>query len=109
MSIKNLGLITVIILLNGCAATISPEASNVQLHSQVSNIVDGCKKLGPVRARGQSVVSMNHLRTQTKANLRQAAYDQYQADTVVMVNMDASNGLISGEAYANGIAYNCFK
>ena len=109
MLTKYVGLIIIGLLAGGCGARISPEASSVQIHSQVSNILDDCKKLGPVRVRSTSAWSPANAERQARADLRQAAYDKYKADTVVLVNIDSSLGFAVDEAYANGIAYRCFK
>lgn len=37
-------------LLSGCSATLSPAASKIQVHTQISTALDKCRKLGPVTA-----------------------------------------------------------
>jgi len=109
LSTTRLLAISSVLFLFGCATTISEEASEVQVHSQVSSIVNDCQKLGPVRVSASSSWSTDHAYRQAKADLRQAALDQYGADTVVIVNSDEEVGFFTGESHMNGIAYDCFK
>jgi len=98
------------VLISSCSANLSKEAGEVQLHSQISAILDDCEKLGPVRVMAKSLWSTNKARAQAKADLRQAAYDKYKADTVVLVNTDEEKIYFTHDkSYANGIAFNCFK
>lgn len=49
----------------GCA-TVSPEAEKVQVHRQVSNLVNDCRKLGPLSAaRFDSEWAIADMREQT--------------------------------------------
>lgn len=43
----------ILLIVTGCA-TIGPEASRVALHSQESNLLNDCKKLGPVTAEASA-------------------------------------------------------
>lgn len=97
--------------LSGCAVVTSPEAERVHLHTQASTILilDSCKKLGLVKGWGESIESSYAAIEQAKTSLRQAAYDRYNADSVLLVNMDIRERLFKEEVYMNGIAYNCFK
>lgn len=93
-------------LIVGCV-TITPEAEDVALHTQISTILDDCEKLGPVKARVSlwSVASYDQGYQQVKNNLRDEAYKIYNADTVAIINTDE----ISSELIAHGIAFKCYE
>lgn len=88
----------------GCVS-ISPEAQKVMLHSSSSTIVDDCKRLGPVTGEASlwSVMTVAEGYQQAKNKLRENAYWQYGADTVVMVNTDQ----YATRVVAQGVAFKC--
>jgi uncharacterized membrane-anchored protein len=101
--------LTALILLNGCAATLTPDAQKVILHTQMSTAVSGCKKLGNVVAEAKNSPLDDYIiKQQAINNLREIAYKTHQADTVVLVNVDRmGNAFMLDKYVAQGIAYKC--
>jgi len=94
--------VAISILLSGCGATLSPAASKIQVHSQISTALDTCKKLGPVTATytkrpfvDSEPFLLAALRDET-AKLGGDSLARLQRDDV------------GGEAIRHGIAYKCF-
>ncbi len=78
-----------VLLIMGCSPTITSEAQNVVVHSQVSNLLGGCERLGVVSAKRRSRGSLSSPSlTQAKNDIRHEAYVKYGADTVAIVNID---------------------
>ena len=106
---KYIGL-AALVLISGCAATnLTQDAQRVVLHSQLSAVISDCKKLGNVfgEARGGLGNDMDR-KQQAINNMRDNAFKQYQADTVVLVNVDTfGNALISEKLVAQGMAFKC--
>ena len=97
----------VIALLTACGTTVSPEARKIQVHSQMSNLLDDCKKLGPVSGYANQFDNITGDPYQdAEYNLRQTAHDTYQADTVVVINTDVS-GTVGNVYEVQGIALDC--
>ena len=98
-------------LLCGCSsAKITPEGQRVILHSQLSTAVADCKRLGNVVAEAPSSAldDEDEVRQQAINNLRDIAFKQYQADTVVLVNVDRiGNAFLLNKFVAQGISYKC--
>jgi hypothetical protein len=98
-------------LLFGCSSPmITPEGQRVILHSQMSTAVTGCKRLGNVVAEVPipAIGGEDDVRQQSINNLRDIAFKQYQADTVVLVNIDHIGKSFSRQKIvAQGIAYKC--
>lgn len=93
------------ITVTGCVS-VSQEAANVQVHAQVSNLLDDCKKLGPVTAEASDIDGITTSAfTVAEARLRQAAHDQYGADSVAVVNSDKT----SFGVRLQGIAFDCYN
>jgi len=90
--------------LAGCA-TMSQQASNVMVHSQVSSLLDDCERLGNVSASVSSWSKWDKRQTvqQARNNVREQAYQRYGADTVAILNAD--NYMTS--ATVQGIAFKC--
>lgn len=105
---KILGIATLCCLF-GCSTTLTPDAQRVMLHSQVSTALTDCMRLGNVVAEAKNTtLDPAMTRLQAINNLRDSAYKQYQADTVVLVNVDfIGNQLYLSKVVAQGIAYKC--
>lgn len=105
MNINKLALITIIII-QGCA-TITPEAQNVMVHSQVSSLLDDCERLGNVSANVSTFTKLDRDTAfqQAKNDVRDKAYRQYGADTVAVVNSDNFMTSLTVQA----IAFKCNK
>lgn len=71
--------------LAGCAP-LSPQAAGVMMYSQASTLIDSCKKLGPVSVKAKMGGEIGV--QQAKNDLRQVAFDKYNADSVVVLNVD---------------------
>jgi hypothetical protein len=84
----------------GCA-TVSEKASRIQLHSQQSNAISGCKRLAPL------TVKESRFKPQAfdilGIKLREAAADA-GADSVVMLGSEET----LTDLVVQGVAYKCF-
>ncbi len=99
------GAIALLLFTGGCV-TLSQKAQTVQVHTQVSNLLDGCKKLGPVVGQGKSMVSPDQAITEAKVNLRENVADK-GGDTVAILNIDNITNITTWEAHVQGIAFKC--
>ena len=97
-----------LLLISGCAATITQDAQRVVLHSQFSAVISDCKKLGNVFGEAHGMFDAEIEREQAINNMRDNAFKQYQADSVVRVNVDAiGNALVIEKHVAQGVAFKC--
>jgi len=97
-----------LLLISGCAATITPDAQRVVLHTQLSAVISDCKKLGIVFGEESGGLDGETKRQQAINNMRDNAFKQYQADTVVLVNVDEiGNALVTEKYVAQGMAFKC--
>lgn len=103
MKIKYLLVFSPLVIL-GCA-TMTPEASSVIVHTQISSLLDDCERLGNVSANTStfSKWSREVALQQAENDVRDIAYRQYGADTVAIVNSD--NFMTSTTVQA--IAFKC--
>lgn len=101
--------LSIFVLLNGCAATLTSDAQKVMLHTQMSTAVSGCKRLGNVEAEAKNSPLDDYIiKQQAINNLREVAYKTHQADAVVLVNVDRmGNAFMLDKYVAQGIAYKC--
>jgi hypothetical protein len=88
------GLTAFAVLVSGCAAppVASEKAMKIQVHTQMSTILDKCKNLGPVTARAtgevgwtESVISSGAQKA--RYAIREQTYDM-GGDTVVLLSAD---------------------
>jgi len=98
-------LIAAAIAVAGCSTTIAPEAKNVTLHKQMATLGQGCTRLGPVSTEVSlwKMPSIDAGHDQARNDLRADAYRRYQADTVVVENMNTRVTKI----LARGVAFKC--
>ena len=91
-------------LLVSCA-TISPQAANIIVHSQMSNLLDDCKRLGNVSANVSAWSKWDWYQTikQAENDVREEAWQRYRADTVAIINVDT----YITSATVQGIAFKC--
>jgi hypothetical protein len=91
----------------GCV-TMTPRAGQIMLHSQMSTLLDKCKKLGPVSAEASAWTQIDYASVdqQAKNNLRDKAAEIYGAevDSVVVINVDR----YGTKSVASGVAFKCF-
>lgn len=89
----------------GCSTTTAPEARNVTLHEQMATLCKGCTQLGTVSTEvslwKMPTIDAGH--DQARDNLRADAYRRYQADAVVVENMNTQ----VTEIMARGVALKC--
>lgn len=91
-------------LITTACVTTSNKAAQVQVHSQVSNLLDGCKKLGPVSSASNNLLVVDNMAiTNAKNLLREAAADK-GGDTVAILNIDNS----VQEVTIQGVAFKCY-
>lgn len=96
--------------LAGCAAppVATEKALKVQVHTQMSTILDRCKNLGSISARAVGEMGMNHSIISSGAEkarfaLREQTYD-LGGDTVVLLGTDF---LPPNQMQAQGQALKC--
>lgn len=102
MSMKTNIIIASLVALSmqGCS-TISKEGNQVQVINQNSNLIAGCTKLGRVTAEANAFENRFIPASQLAENaLREAAYAQYKADTVVPTNYDYGVVSVTVQGYA---------
>ena len=102
-------------LVSGCAAsipTVSDKALNVQVHTQMSTLLDSCKKLGQVNSREASISGWTSSAYEMAAlaaenSAREKAAD-LGADTIAILQSDFV-GFEGSKAVmqVQGIAYKC--
>ena len=85
---------------SGCTP-LTEEARSVQVHSEVSTVLDGCKRLGPVTA-SISAVNMDGYNA-LRVRLREATA-RMGGDTVAILNTDTT----LTHAYLHGVAFRCY-
>jgi hypothetical protein len=112
---KASAVLVTLMFISGCAAGIpvaSERALSVQVHTQMSTLLDSCEKLGLVNAKGKSVsgwtlssYDMAALVAENEA--REAAADM-GADSIALLQSDVV-GLEGGTAVVQvqGIAFKC--
>ena len=81
-------------------STVSPKASKIQVHTQMSTLLSNCKNLGPVTGAAQFPGQMDD----AKNFIREAAADK-NGDTVVILNSDHN---LYSWTY-QGIALRCYE
>jgi len=107
--------ITLFILITGCSSpVITKEAAQVAFHTQMTQLLDDCKRLGPIKVEHKIKQYLNSRNNelQAKYNMRQMAYENYNADNVVFINSEFVEGVRrtdSGTIYAQGVAFKCDK
>ena len=115
------------ILLFGCSAKITKEAAQIAFHSQMSNLLDGCQRLGTIKVEyeQQFLLSDDGNLEQLKNDMRQKGHDEHGADNVVFINAEpVESGLFKDEPltldslkrgeifgddmiYGQGVAFKC--
>jgi len=103
MRLRKYGLICLV--LSGCT-TISPDAERVQVHHWASTALAKCERLGPVsvEVRSATLWLLGGAGRAARNMLRERAYQQYNADSVALLNIDDYwNAVV-----AQGVAYRCF-
>ena len=93
-----------VIITGGCAGVTSPTAELVTLYQDESDMRGDCERLGEVTASVCANTTPCPAEVMKK-ELREKAYFDYQADSVVLINT-----IISGtEVVGYGMAYSCNK
>lgn len=88
--------------LPGCV-TLSEKAARIQVHSQISNLLDSCKKLGPVTATATGFWHYEKSPQMAIVKLREEAADR-GGDTVAILNTDK---IFTG-TIIHGVAFKCY-
>ena len=99
-------LLLIFLALCGCAS-ITPEAQKVTVHSQMSNLLSGCERLGNVSATvsGWSKATWEDVYQQAKNDVRDKAHRELGADSIALVNSDKIGTSVTVQA----IAFRCEK
>ena len=81
-------LVIVAFVVAGCVS-MSEKAAKIQVHTQMSTLLNGCTKLGPVSSSSKwaLVESLDHAVETAKVGLREATADK-GGDSVVILNTD---------------------
>jgi len=95
-----------LLCMTGCV-TLSEKAKSVQVHSQVSNILNDCKRIGPVTATASSMLSADQAVQEAKVKIRENAAD-LGGDTVAILNTDVLTSVTTWDASIQGIAFKCY-
>ena len=110
---KSIISIILFLLIAGCSPVITKEAAQVAFHSQISQLLDGCERLGPVKVEYKTQPNLSNIEDERQAenDMRQMAYDKYGADNVVFINSQRVDGGFgkSDTIYAQGVAFKCDK
>jgi hypothetical protein len=99
--------IVLALLTSGCAVTLSQKAEQVQVHRQVSNLLDSCKRIGPVKGAGTSMMSPAQAELEASVKLRESAAD-IGGDTVAILHSDDLTHFTTWEVRMQGIAFKCY-
>lgn len=93
------------LLLTGCAVTLTDKAANIQVHNQMSTLLNNCKNLGPVTGSAEDIMfGPDRAAVTAKVKLRELAADK-GGDTVVIVNRDDLTG---NKVVLQGTAMRCY-
>ena len=96
-----------------CSITLSKEAEQVTFHSQVSALLNDCKRLGTIKIEytTQPFLSVLENDQQARNEMRQWAYDKYKADNVAYISHKRIEGSMTERPviYAEGVAFKCGK
>lgn len=103
------GILLILLLMLTACATMTDEAAGVVVHSQMSNLLNDCKRLGDVSSTVNVIEHMDVGRATQQAanNLRDQAFREYGADSVALVNVDQGAGTIASSVTVQGIAFRC--
>ena len=105
--------ISLVTLITGCSPVITKDAAQVAFHTQISQLLDGCERLGPVKVeyKTQANLSKREDELQAEIDMRQMAFDKYGADNVVFINSQKVDGGFGmpDTIYAQGVAFKCDK
>ncbi|AZY52813.1 hypothetical protein [Bordetella avium] len=101
-------LLLAVAVLTGCAApTLTDRAQRVQVHGQMSTLLESCQKLGPVSGSADSAFDKVGIVTQAKNNARDMVADK-GGDTLVITNIDRFAEFGKNTAVAQGVALRCY-
>ena len=102
-------------MLTSCSPVITKEAAQVAFHTQFSQLLNGCERLGPIKLEYETKMGLSRSgnETQAKIDMRQMAYDKYKADNLVFINLEyVDRDQADGKKdiiYAQGAAFKCDK
>tara|TARA_R110002167_G_scaffold362365_1_gene581447 strand:- start:459 stop:821 length:363 start_codon:yes stop_codon:yes gene_type:complete len=91
-------------MVSAACTTVSQKAARVQVHSQISTLLDSCDKLGPISASAPRIWGPDQAYQKAKVSLREGASD-IGGDTVAIVNTDVFLTSVA----IQGIAFKCYK
>lgn len=98
-------LISIAVMLSACAVTMTDKAAKIQVHSQMSTLLNSCKQLGPVSENGKDLLmGVSHALAAARVKARERVADM-GGDTLVVTNVDTFG---STEATVQGTALKCY-
>ena len=97
------------LLLSACSMMLSSEARSVEVYHLKMRLPEGCQKLGDLEASAQSMIDESSALSEAMDDLRQQAYDTYQANTLYISETGNDFVSVNHQAFAKGTAYNCPK
>lgn len=102
---KRFAVIGLVVMLSGCATTLTEKAAKIQVHSQMSTLLTACKVLGPISANASDPwMGQSGAMTKAKVAAREAVADK-GGDTLVITNTDS---FIGTSATIQGTALRCY-
>lgn len=105
MNIRIISVFVLIFSLTACATTLTDKASKVQVHSQMSTLLNSCQKLGPVT--GFATAMWAPPTVQAKIVARERVAD-LGGDTFAITNVDETMSLTEFQTTVHGVAMRCY-
>lgn len=102
----------VAVFITGCASvTLTPEATTVMVHRQVSTLLADCQRLQSyqvsVNADEENFATVYDAEFQALANARHIARTKYSADTIALVSSDRYRKGMAWIATVHVVAFKC--
>lgn len=108
--IRTIGISVLLVVVIACAPRVSKNAAQVAYHSTMSNLLDGCERLGRVTGEVEAswLTSEKGEKYQAEIALTEAALDKYSPDVDNVVFISTTK-VTEGKntIFAQGVAFNC--
>lgn len=104
---RNLKFVLIAYLLVACASPhLSDRAAKIQVHSQMSTLLDKCKNIGPVSASASDLLGGRFAATETAKNMARDRTADIGGDVMVVTNIDYDGG---SAATVQAVALKCYQ
>ena len=97
--------LVVVLVLTACATTLTDKASKVQVHTQLSNLLSSCQRIGPVAGSATAVWAPPTVHAKIVARERVA---DLGGDTLAITNVDETMSLTEYQTTVQGVAMRCY-